>query len=83
MRFACGAIAQLGERLAGSQKVAGSSPAGSTRNPPKEAGFALVEDITDLDQSPGGSKRYPIPASVWNDRGCDGSGSSLRRIWAM
>ena len=25
-----GAIAQLGERLAGSQKVAGSSPAGST-----------------------------------------------------
>ena len=26
----CGAIAQLGERLAGSQKVAGSSPAGST-----------------------------------------------------
>jgi hypothetical protein len=25
----CGAIAQLGERLAGSQKVAGSSPAGS------------------------------------------------------
>jgi hypothetical protein len=26
-----GAVAQLGERLAGSQKVAGSSPAGSTR----------------------------------------------------
>ncbi len=30
-----GAIAQLGERLAGSQKVAGSSPASST--PPKAA----------------------------------------------
>jgi hypothetical protein len=29
-----GAIAQLGERLAGSQKVAGSSPAGSTPAPP-------------------------------------------------
>jgi hypothetical protein len=29
-RRAQGAIAQLGERLAGSQKVAGSSPAGST-----------------------------------------------------
>ena len=31
MRVAPGAIAQLGERLAGSQKVAGSSPAGSIR----------------------------------------------------
>jgi PD-(D/E)XK endonuclease len=29
-----GPIAQLGERLAGSQKVAGSSPAGSTGKPP-------------------------------------------------
>ena len=29
-----GPIAQLGERLAGSQKVAGSSPAGSIRKPP-------------------------------------------------
>lgn len=28
-----GAIAQLGERLTGSQKVAGSSPAGSTKGP--------------------------------------------------
>ncbi len=28
-----GAIAQLGERSAGSRKVAGSSPASSTRNP--------------------------------------------------
>ena len=34
----CGAIAQLGERLAGSQKVAGSSPAGST---PKAASSGL------------------------------------------
>jgi PD-(D/E)XK endonuclease len=30
-----GAIAQLGERLDGIQKVAGSSPAGSTRIPPR------------------------------------------------
>jgi hypothetical protein len=29
-----GPIAQLGERLSGTQKVAGSSPAGSTREPP-------------------------------------------------
>ena len=28
----CGALAQLGERLAGSQKVRGSIPLGSTRN---------------------------------------------------
>ena len=33
-----GAIAQLGERLAGSQKVAGSSPAGSTLVTPPQAG---------------------------------------------
>ena len=31
----------------------------------------------------GGLKRYPIRASVWNQRGWDGSGSSLRRICAM
>ena len=31
-----GPIAQLGERLAGSQKVAGSSPAGSTERPLRE-----------------------------------------------
>jgi hypothetical protein len=29
-----GPIAQLGERVAGSDEVAGSSPAGSTRKPP-------------------------------------------------
>jgi prevent-host-death family protein len=32
--FNRGAIAQLGERLAGSQKVVGSSPTGSTSDPP-------------------------------------------------
>jgi hypothetical protein len=32
--YELGAIAQLGERLAGSQKVAGSSPASSTSKPP-------------------------------------------------
>jgi hypothetical protein len=30
-----GAIAQLGERLLGMQKVAGSSPAGSTKRKPR------------------------------------------------
>src|SRR3954470_13583249 len=34
MRRARGAVAQLGERLAGSQKVRGSSPLGSIRSPP-------------------------------------------------
>ena len=34
-----GAIAQLGERLAGSQKVAGSSPAGSTSETRLNCGF--------------------------------------------
>ena len=37
-----GPIAQLGERLAGSQKVAGSSPAGSTFESP-HAGLSLFE----------------------------------------
>ena len=36
-----GAIAQLGERLAGSQKVAGSSPAGSTPKGPQCGPFAF------------------------------------------
>jgi hypothetical protein len=30
-----------------------------------------------------GWKRYPMPGSVSSQRGCDGSGSSLRRSWAM
>ncbi len=36
-----GPIAQLGERLAGSQKAAGSSPAGSTVEPSRPRGFVL------------------------------------------
>ena len=74
-----GAVAQLGERLPGSQKVRGSSPLGSIGNP-----SSLARRASDSpDHASGGSNRYPIRASVWNERGRDGSGSSLRRIWAM
>jgi hypothetical protein len=34
LRSPVGAVAQLGERLTGSQKVTGSIPVGSTKNPP-------------------------------------------------
>ncbi|QEV58438.1 hypothetical protein CP982_06730 [Streptomyces spectabilis] len=34
-------------------------------------------------RSPHSSNRYPIPGAVIRCRGWDGSGSSLRRSWAM
>ena len=42
--YELGAIAQLGERLAGSQKVAGSSPASSTEEAARQGGLFVVED---------------------------------------
>ena len=41
--YELGAIAQLGERLTGSQKVAGSSPASSTAKAALLGGFRLFE----------------------------------------
>ena len=37
-----GAVAQLGERCHGMAEARGSSPLGSIRNPPCEAGFAFL-----------------------------------------
>ena len=42
MRFFCGAVAQLGERLTGSQKVVGSNPSSSTSTPASRRGDRMT-----------------------------------------